>query len=83
MVEVREGKRIAKGSHMTYTAADERYVMVGSPVEIIEEKNGTCTLTRGTSAIFNRATESASVQGSRNIPMNSESLKACPAGLVR
>ena len=33
-VQVREGHRLATGSHMTYTAADDLYLMVGTPVEI-------------------------------------------------
>ena len=84
-VQVREANRIAKGSHLTYTAADERYLMIGTPVEITEEKNGTCTLTRGTSATFNRATERATIEGSISggIPSRIETLKACPAGLGR
>jgi lipopolysaccharide transport protein LptA len=84
-VQVKEGKRIAKGSHMTYTAADDLYLMIGTPVEIIEEKNGSCTQTLGATVRFNRATDQASVEGSRSgkIPMRSETLKACPAGLGR
>lgn len=84
-VQVQEGNRIAKGSHLTYTAANSRYLLVGSPVEIVEEKKGTCTLTVGATATFNRATESARVDGSTggNIPMRSETLKACPAELLR
>jgi lipopolysaccharide transport protein LptA len=44
-VKVKEGKRMANGSHLTYTAADDLYLMIGTPVEITEEKNGTCTRT--------------------------------------
>ncbi|MBA2302876.1 MAG: hypothetical protein H0W08_09600 [Acidobacteria bacterium] len=84
-VQVREGKRLAKGAHLTYTAVDDRYLMVGTPVEVIEEKNGTCTLTEGATVTFDRTTENAGVQGSAagNIPMRAETLKACPAGLGR
>lgn len=84
-VQVREGHRIAKGSHLTYTAADDRYLMIGSPVEIIEEKQGTCTRSLGTSATFNRTTERAQMQGSLSggIPMRAETLPSCPAGLGR
>jgi lipopolysaccharide transport protein LptA len=82
-VQVTEGKRIAKGSHLTYTAADDLYLMIGTPVEIVEEKNGTCTQTLGGTARFNRSTDQASVDGMGNIPMRSLTLKACPAGLGR
>lgn len=83
-VQVKEGKRIAKGSHLTYTAADDLYLMIGTPVEIIEEKDGTCTQTLGAAVRFNRTTEQAAVDGaSGKIPTRSETLKACPAGLGR
>lgn len=84
-VQVRESKRIAKGSHLTYTASDDKYLMIGTPVEIIQEKDGVCRQTIGTSATFNRASELATVQGSvaGKIPMTAVTLKACPAGLGR
>lgn len=85
IVQVREANRIATGSHLTYTAADDRYLMIGTPVEIIEAKKGTCTRTIGTSVTFNRAAESARIEGSLSggIPARMETLKACPAGLGR
>ena len=84
-VTVRESNRIAEGAHLVYTSADERYVMTGTPVKIVEERNGTCTLTTGTSATFNRASESAEVLGlaSGRIPARNEALKACPPELRR
>ena len=84
-VQVREGKRIAKGSHLTYTAANDLYLMIGTPVEVIEENNGTCTLTKGSTVTFDRTTERAQVEGlsSGGIPMKTETLKACPAELAR
>jgi len=84
-VQVREGNRLAKGSHLTYTAADERYVLTGAPAEIIEEREGSCTLTVGASATFNRATESAQVVGSTrgHLPMRTEKLETCPPELRR
>jgi lipopolysaccharide export system protein LptA len=83
-VQVTEGKRIAKGLHLTYTAADDLYLMIGTPVEIVEEKDGKCTRTLGATARFNRTTDQASVAGSGNkIQMNILTLKECPAGLGR
>lgn len=85
-VQVREGNRLATGSHMTYTAADDRYLMVGTPVEITTaEKDGTCHLTRGSSAAFTRTTEQVSIESipGSNISMKTETLKSCPAGLIR
>jgi len=84
-VQVREGNRIAKGSHLTYTASNDTYLMVGTPVEVTEEKNGTCTLTLGATVTFNRATEQAKVEGSTSgkTQMQSQTLKACPPELRR
>jgi lipopolysaccharide transport protein LptA len=84
-VKVREGSRIASGAHLTYTAADERYMLIGTPVEIIEERNGTCTRTIGATATFNRATDQARVVGSPSgrIPTEATTLKACPPELIR
>jgi lipopolysaccharide transport protein LptA len=84
-VQVREGKRIAKGSHLTYTSADDLYLMIGAPVDITEEKDGKCTRTLAATARFNRTTDQARVEGSPSgkIPFRSETLAACPAGLGR
>jgi lipopolysaccharide transport protein LptA len=85
-VQVREGHRLATGSRMTYTAADDRYLMIGAPVEITTaEKDGVCRLTRGSSATFTRATEQVDMEGLKgsNISMQTERLKSCPAELIR
>ncbi len=36
-VRIKEGKRRTYGTHLTYTAADDKYLMIGTPVEVIEE----------------------------------------------
>jgi lipopolysaccharide transport protein LptA len=83
-VQVREGRRLAKGSHLTYTASNDRYLMIGTPVEVVEEKNGTCTQTIGATVTFDRTTEAALVKGSETgTPMRAVTLKACPPGLGR
>jgi lipopolysaccharide transport protein LptA len=84
-VTVRESNRIAEGDHLVYTSADERYVMTGNPVKITQERNGNCTLTIGSKATFNRASESAEVLGSASgrIPARTEAMKACPPELRR
>jgi lipopolysaccharide export system protein LptA len=37
-VTLKEGVRLVQGSKMVYTAADDRYVITGPPVLIVEEK---------------------------------------------
>ena len=35
---MKEPKRTARGAHLTYKAEDESYLMIGTPVEVIEEE---------------------------------------------
>ena len=51
--------RTAKGQRMTYFAADERYLMTGSPVSIIEE----CRETTGKTLTFYRSVDRVLVDG--------------------
>jgi lipopolysaccharide transport protein LptA len=63
-VEARlEGGQQAFGSRLTYYAADERYVMTGTPVKILEIVEGGCRETRGASLTFIRSTDTISVVG--------------------
>lgn len=83
-VVVREGPRIAKGNHLIYTAANDNYMMMGTPVEVVEErKNGTCQSTVGHSVTFSRTTEQANVEGNGTFPATGRTLDKCPAGLGR
>ena len=82
-VVVREGQRLAKGDHLTYTAVDENYNMTGRPVEVTEEKNGTCSLTVGNRVTFSRASETARVEGDGTFPHTMKTLPACPPELKR
>jgi LPS export ABC transporter protein LptC/lipopolysaccharide transport protein LptA len=55
--------RNATGSRMTYFAADERYLMSGAPVTIIEE----CRVTTGKTLTFFRSTDRIIVDGNEEI----------------
>lgn len=81
-VTVREGQRLAKGTHLTYMAATDEYVMVGAPVEIIEARKDGCIQTLAATARFNRTSEAARADGNTVIPMRQQSIP-CPAGLTR
>ncbi|MEO5895500.1 MAG: LptA/OstA family protein [Vicinamibacterales bacterium] len=55
LVIVREELRTATGTHLTYTAADEQYLMVGTPVTMLEDQqDGTCNVGRGSTLQFFR-----------------------------
>lgn len=82
-VVVREGPRVAKGNHLTYTAADDKYLMIGTPVEVIEENKGSCSITHGAEVTFSRTSETAGVRGNTLFPHTSRTLPACPPELKR
>jgi lipopolysaccharide transport protein LptA len=82
-VEIRDGNRIATGLRLTYTAANQEYLIVGKPVVIVEEDNGTCKEVVGATATFNRAAGSMQIQGKEPFASKSRTLKTCPAGLKR
>jgi LPS export ABC transporter protein LptC len=56
-VDVKEGQRRAKGDHLTYTSADETYVMNGNPLELERYAPGECTRTMGVTLRFVRGEE--------------------------
>ena len=53
-VIVKEGVRTATGTHLTYTAADEQYLMIGTPVTTVEESGVSCRVGTGASLRFFR-----------------------------
>jgi lipopolysaccharide transport protein LptA len=62
-VVVKESNRTAKGAHLTHTAADQKYVMTGTPVEVDEITPPDCKRTLGTTLTFFRATQDVIVEG--------------------
>lgn len=68
-----EGGQRAEGSRLTYYGADERYVMSGTPVKILETVDSGCRETVGSALTFIRSTDTIAVVGtegnrSRTIP---------------
>jgi LPS export ABC transporter protein LptC len=61
-VTLREQKRKTTGSRMTYTTADERYVIVGAPVKIVDSCERETT---GKTLTFLKATDSIVVDGNQ------------------
>ena len=78
-VGVIESARTAKGNHLTYTAADDRYVMTGTPVEVIEVTPPNCKKTVGATLTFRRSVSSIAVEGNGVYGQQSTPV-ACPAG---
>lgn len=77
-VTMREPKRTARGAHLTYTAEDEKYLMIGMPVEVIEEEEGgkNCRVGTGTSIEFFRGQSMGQITANRNTLSKLES-KPC------
>jgi len=68
-VTVKEDFRTATGSHLTYTAADDTYVMTGSPVEIEEKTATACRVTTGSTLKFLRAVVSTTITNNGVTPV--------------
>ncbi len=63
-VTLKEQNRTTKGAHMTYTADDDRYVVTGAPVKIVDECG---RLTTGKTLTFLKATDDIVVDGNQQI----------------
>jgi LPS export ABC transporter protein LptC len=59
-----ESNRTAHGRHLTYTSADETYVMVGSPVEVVQKEPTSCKKTLAGVLRFQRAVDNIQTEGS-------------------
>ena len=61
--------RHATGDHLTYTPANETYVMTGAPVEV-EERNGSeCRLTSANSLTFDRSSDRMLMANNQSAPV--------------
>lgn len=58
---------IATGLQLTYFTTDGRYIMRGSPVQILEELPGECRETQGKLLTFFRSSETVSVDGNEEV----------------
>lgn len=76
-VVIREGKRRSYGRHLTYTAANDEYLMVGTPVESIEEeeeRKGYCRVSYSNSITFQKGQQTGVMRGSDRTPAESKSV---------
>lgn len=62
-VDVKEGERRSRGDHLTYTSADELYVMKGNPLEVERRSPGECSKTLGVTMRFHRGDDTLVVDG--------------------
>ena len=68
-VSIKDGNRRTYGAHLTYTASDDKYLMIGTPVEVIEEieRDGKkhCRQAKANHVEFYRGQETGLMSGSR------------------
>jgi lipopolysaccharide export system protein LptA len=75
-VTVIEGFRTATGQHLTYTPANETYVMTGAPVEVVEKPPNDCRISNATTITFRKAAEAMTMENNRYAPVK---FRQCPA----
>jgi LPS export ABC transporter protein LptC len=76
-VVVIESGRTAKGTHLTYTAADDTYVMTGAPVDVLEFQNTGCKRTLAAKVTFNRTDDRIGTTGGPGVRVSTQSVE-CP-----
>ena len=69
--------RTAKGNHLTYTAADDTYVMTGTPVDVLEHQTTGCKRTLAATVTFNRTDDRVRTAGGPGVRGKSETVE-CP-----
>ena len=77
-VVVKEAQRTATGDHLTYTTADDTYVITGKPVEIVDREQKSCKRTVGATLKFRRAVDTIQGEGAHGLTLKTETV-ACPA----
>ena len=75
-VTVIEGVRTATGQHLTYTPANQTYVMTGAPVQIVEKMPKECRISDATTVTFRKDAEAMTMQNNRYAPVK---FRQCPA----
>jgi lipopolysaccharide transport protein LptA len=75
-VTLREQNRKTTGTRMTYTTADERYVIVGAPVKIVDECERETT---GKTLTFLKASDSIVVDGNQQTRTHTKGGGKCPS----
>ena len=74
-VVIIESTRTAFGKHLTYTAADDTYLLTGPTVELYEPQDKGCKKTRAQSFKFRRAVDNIETFGK---PVDTQTGVACP-----
>ncbi len=74
----RSDNRRAYGQHLTYIAKDDLYTMTGRPVKIYEQKPNSCTITEGTTLVFDRTLSTTTASGNSTTVQRTRTEPVCP-----
>lgn len=77
-VFAKESNRNARGDHLTYTAADDLYVMTGTPVIAIEDTPPSCKKTTAPTITFKRSVENVHVASNSPVASKTEEIPCTP-----
>jgi lipopolysaccharide export system protein LptA len=75
----RQESRRAYGRHLTYVAKDALYTMTGSPVKLYDQSPTNCTITEGTTLIFDRSLKTSTASGNTTAGQRTRTEPTCPA----
>ena len=76
-VTVIENNRTGIGNHLTYTAANETYVLTGTPVEVVEEATDGCRKTMAATVRFQRLVDTVQTEASPGTQVRTQTIP-CP-----
>jgi len=74
----RSDNRRAYGQHLTYIAKDDLYTMTGRPVKIYEQNPSSCTITEGTTLVFDRTLSTTTASGNNTTTQRTRTEPVCP-----
>ena len=69
---IKESNRRSYGTHLTYTASDDKYLMIGSPVESIEAEGEECRVAKAATVIFRKGEQAGEMKGTNITPMETQ-----------
>ena len=69
-------KRTVTGAHLSYSPADDKYIVVGAPVKMIDAD---CQETSGKTLTFWKASDRVQVDGNNEVRTQTKGGGKCPA----
>src|SRR5690606_31359391 len=79
-VTLRTPVKQGTGARLTYFPADGRYVMAGTPVNVLEQLPNECRETTGRTLTFYRDSDTITVDGNQSTRTQTRTMGKCPPG---